>query len=234
MTARSPALKSSKRALPITVPNAPKDERASKALRAKVIGQMLTDTALNNALVASQFSEKKLALDGSVDFTGVADAITVEIEKIQSNDLSGVEAMLIAQAIGLQNLYTQMVTRAAKSGTAEALNTLGALGLRAQSQSRATLQTLIDLKQPRVTTVFAKSANVANGGPQQVNISGAAVAGALAHEAAPPNELNNEVSNVLDPRAPRAVRRGNSTLAAVEIGVRSSHRSGEISVISER
>ena len=204
-----------------------KAEKVKKAQQAEIYGVMLTDAALTNAFVAAKFGEKALIPDGSVDVLGVADAITLEIEKVKSGDLTGVEAMLIAQAIGLQNIYAQMITRAATTGTAEALNVLGGLGLRAQAQSRATLQTLIDLKFPR-STVFAKNANVANG-HQQVNIGAKAVAGARAHEAKPPIELlNHEATNVLVPRTPRAASRSNSKVEAVAGLDRAAIRRGQI------
>jgi len=41
------------------------------------------------------------------------------------------------------------------------------LAFKAQSLSRATLETLAEMKNP--TTVFAQQANISNGGPQQVN-----------------------------------------------------------------
>jgi hypothetical protein len=157
-------------------------------LRAQVTGQMVTDTALNMGLVAAKFSEPRFAVGGPVEVMGVADAITVEIEKVQAGDMTGVEAMLVAQAISLQNMAAQFLSRAADKGTGEALNIFGGLGLRAQAQSRATLATLIDLKFPRAT-VFAKNANVANGGPQQVNMGGAAPSHAPAHEVIPQSKL---------------------------------------------
>lgn len=156
-------------------------------IRAEATGRLVTDTALNNALVAAKFAEPRFAIGGPVEVTGVADAISAEIEKVQAGDMTGVEAMLVAQAISLQNMAAQFLSRAADKGTAEALNILGGLGLRAQAQSRATLATLIDLKFPRAT-VFAKNANVANGGPQQVNMGGTALH-ASAHEVNPQSKL---------------------------------------------
>lgn len=186
MTTRSkaPAKRASARDQALT---AAEDRR----IRAEATGRLVTDTALNNALVAAKFAEPRFAIGGPVEVTGVADAISAEIEKVQSGDMTGVEAMLVAQAISLQNMAAQFLTRAADKGTAEALNIFGGLGLRAQAQSRATLATLIDLKFPRAT-VFAKNAAVSNGGPQQVNMGGAAPSGAPAHEVIPQSKLITE------------------------------------------
>lgn len=230
MTTKTPASKKTKRPPSLAVRKADADAKeaaAKKVHHAAICGRLLTDAALTNALVAGQFAEKKLTPGGSVDINGVADAIEDEIGKVQSGDLSGIEAMLIAQAIGLQNIYAQMLTRAATTGTADALNVLGGLGLRAQAQSRATLATLIDLKFPR-STVFAKTTNVANVGHQQVNIGGKTLAGAPAHEAEAPIELlNHEVANGLVPGTPRAASRSNSKVEAVAIVHRSSNSGGK-------
>ncbi|MGJ7552637.1 hypothetical protein ACSFBI_01460 [Variovorax sp. RB3P1] len=191
-------------------------EADDRKLRAQVNGQMVTDTALNMGLVAASFSDPRFAIGDPVEVLGVSDALTVEIERVQAGDLSGVEAMLIAQAISLQNMAARLLSKAADTGTAEALNVFGGLGLRAQAQSRATLATLIDLKFPRAT-VFAKNANVANGGPQQVNMSGAALSGAPAREVNSQNKVTSTTlkesanAEVLDAGAARSTGRRHPT-----------------------
>lgn len=188
--------------------------------RADLVALMITDTALTNALVAAQYSDSRVSAGGAaIEATSVADALSLSIKSVQSGDMSGIEAMLVAQATALQNMFSQLVVRAATKGTVEALNIMGGLGLRAQAQSRATIQTLIDLKYPRAT-VFAKNANVANGGPQQVNMTATGVAPtqAPAPEAVVPNELlPNEVSNVVVAGTSGQTGRSNKELETVGI-----------------
>jgi hypothetical protein len=101
------------------------------------------------------------------------------------------------------------------------------MALKAQAQSRATIQALVELKFPRQAT-FVRQANIANG-PQQVN--NAAVSSnetsmrthARAHGETP--EARNEIledqrigSTYLEPRAEAAAARGNTAVAALGAG----------------
>ncbi len=100
------------------------------------------------------------------------------IRRTQDGDLSGLEAMLVAQASALQTMFIAMVMRSSKAQQTRNCETYLALALKAQAQSRATISALVDLKFPRQAT-FVKQANIAHG-PQQVN-NGAARAGAISH-----------------------------------------------------
>jgi hypothetical protein len=60
------------------------------------------------------------------------------------------------------------------------------LALKAQSQCRATLETLANIKSPPV--VFARQANINNGGQQQVNNGAVAASGGAAPAGAPASE----------------------------------------------
>jgi hypothetical protein len=90
------------------------------------------------------------------------------VEKAQSGDMRHVEAMLVAQAAALNAIFTEMARRAALNmgEYIEATERYMRLGLKAQGQCRATLETLAAIKNPPV--VFARQANIAHG-PQQVN-----------------------------------------------------------------
>jgi hypothetical protein len=78
-----------------------------------------------------------------------------------------VEAMLYGQAVTLQNLFTNLMRRAANQEYMKQLQTYLTLALKAQAQSRATLEALAEIKNPR-PVAFVKQANIAHG-PQQVN-----------------------------------------------------------------
>jgi len=82
------------------------------------------------------------------------------------NDLSQAEAMLMNQATALQTLFARMAERATGAEYMPNFEIFMRVALKAQSQCRATLETLAAIKNPPI--VYAKQANVTTG-PQQVN-----------------------------------------------------------------
>lgn len=76
------------------------------------------------------------------------------------------EDMLMSQAHALQAMFYDLARSAKKQSGLTQIQTLTVLALKAQSQCRATLQTLSDVKYPKQAT-FIKQANIA--GQQQVN-----------------------------------------------------------------
>lgn len=105
---------------------------------------------------------------GELDLTTLVDVLKEQANTIKDGDLSNIEAMLASQATALNVMFAELARRAAINmgeymGAAE---TYLKLALRAQSQCRATLETLAAIKNPPI--VFAKQANIAQG-HQQVN-----------------------------------------------------------------
>ena len=86
---------------------------------------------------------------------------------IANGDLSIVEQMLLGQAFALNMAVNSLAVRATRQKDVSTMQMLMNLSFKAQNQSRATLDSLIQLKQPSQTT-FVKQANIANG-HQQVN-----------------------------------------------------------------
>lgn len=80
---------------------------------------------------------------------------------IHADDLSRVERMLIAQAHTLDGLFAKLTSQALTSGHMDKMECYMKLALKAQSQARATLQTLSELKMPR-QIAFVKQANIGN------------------------------------------------------------------------
>jgi hypothetical protein len=72
-----------------------------------------------------------------------------------AGDLAFAGRMLAAQAVALDNVTTEMFRRMATNMgvSLPAMETYGRLALKAQAQSRATLEALIKLHQPREQTV---------------------------------------------------------------------------------
>ena len=87
-------------------------------------------------------------------------------ESVNNGDLSHAEQMLAAQATALQTLFTRLAERAMEQTTMPHIEGFMRLALRAQSQCRATLETLATVKNPPV--IYAKQVNQTTG-PQQIN-----------------------------------------------------------------
>jgi hypothetical protein len=113
---------------------------------------------------------------GELDITALVDELAQQVKAVNDGDLQRPEAMLIAQAHTLEALFHELARRATLNmgeylGAAE---TYMRLALKAQSQCRATLETLAAIKNPTPVAIV-RQANIANG-PQQVNNAPAPVA----------------------------------------------------------
>lgn len=111
--------------------------------------------------------------------TPLVAAVTESADRAKSGDLGDGEALLMAQALALNALFTDLLHRARYAALVAHQERYLKFGLRAQSQCRATLETLSAIKNP--PTVFAKQANIA-AGHQQVNNSLTLPAGSRAGE----------------------------------------------------
>jgi hypothetical protein len=132
-----------------------------------VLGGMLTEPALACAGVIQQYGAPAFKHWREITATNAADALELTIAEVQSGDLSAMEAMLVSQAVALQAVFTTLAQRAAVQTVRENITATLGLALKAQAQSRATIQAIADIKFPR-TTAFVKQTNIAHGA-QQVN-----------------------------------------------------------------
>lgn len=87
---------------------------------------------------------------GDMDLTETVAVLREKVAAVQANDLSGPEATLTSQAVALDTIFNELARRAAAhlSDNLPAAEALLRLGLKAQAQCRATLQTLAELKNP--------------------------------------------------------------------------------------
>ena len=85
---------------------------------------------------------------------------------MQEGGLGEPEALLTAQAVTLNAIFTDLALKAANTEYLDKFDRYLRLALKAQGQCRATIETLAEIKRP--PTLFAQQANVAHG-PQQVN-----------------------------------------------------------------
>jgi hypothetical protein len=108
-----------------------------------------------------------VSLGEDFDFQSNMRVLGKTIREIQSGDLSKIEEMYISQAVALEAMFASLARRAKVQDKLLQYDTHMRLALKAQNQSRATLQALVQLKQPS-NTQFIKQANIAQG-HQQVN-----------------------------------------------------------------
>ena len=160
---------------------APGESRAESLARATV------DGTLPLTLVGSAFARGIAGED--VSLTELHARMAEASHAAAAGDLAGLERMLSGQAQVLNTMFCELARRAAMNmGThLEATETYLRLALKAQSQSRATVEALSEMKNPRAVA-FVKQANIAQ--QQQVN-NGAPASHAHARESAiPTNELS--------------------------------------------
>lgn len=144
-------------------------------------------------------------------------------EKVDTGDLSEVEATLTAQATTLDAIFNNLARRAAQNMEAHigATDIYLRLALKAQSQCRTTIEAIAEIKYPKSAT-FIKQANIA--GQQQVNN---ATGGQPAQEKniTPSNELLTESSHAtLDSRGTGAAIIAHSELETVGAIDRAKHK----------
>jgi hypothetical protein len=151
----------------------------------RAITDMLTAGEVTNATTLVKYAA---ADHGELSLTDMVASLREHGQAVNRGDLRAAEAMLASQAVALNAMFAELARRAAVNmGTyLDAAETYLRLALKAQSQSRATVETLAAIKNPPV--VFARQANINNGGQQQVNNGAAEVsrpirAGAGAHAA---------------------------------------------------
>ena len=90
-----------------------------------------------------------------------------DIEDMTGGDMKRAEAMLFGQAHALQAIFMNLARRAASQENLKQWEAYLRMALKAQNQCRMTLETLANIKNPPV--VFARQANVNNGGQMQIN-----------------------------------------------------------------
>lgn len=101
-----------------------------------------------------------------LDFAETAVVLRKHCDVLAKQDMRHAEDMLLNQAHALQAMFCDLARSAKKQSSLTHIQTLTVLALKAQSQCRATLQTLSDVKHPKQAT-FINQANIA--GQQQVN-----------------------------------------------------------------
>jgi hypothetical protein len=180
----------------------------------KIVARAAANGTLANAKTMVTFAAGTL---GAIDLTESTLALKEQAEAVNRGDLSSAEVMLLAQASALNAMFGELARRAAANmgEYLQAMEVYLRLALKAQNQSRATLETLAAIKNPPV--LYARQANIANG-PQQVNNAPPAATGAARageSEIPPSKLLEGQHAERLDAGAPHTTGAANQELEAM-------------------
>lgn len=215
----------SKARTPVAMPVPADDDRTLKIpaedgkTSARMLADLVTRGDVLNALTAMRFAKPEF---GSLDLSEMAASLRESGVAINRGDLSEAERMLHAQAVSLNAIFSELARRSQinMGEYLDASERYMRLALRAQSQCRATLESLAAIKNPPV--VYTRQMNYANG-PQQVNNATAENNGKpqpprTQETQTRPNKLLEDLSNgstQLDTRATTTAARGHRAVATV-------------------
>ena len=147
-----------KKPQPLT-PRKAKAERTNQSKSAS-LADMMVNQPVGAAMTLHTLNQCKV-----VGLGDLRNVISTASERVVAGDMSGIEKMLVAQAIALDAMFYRLTEKALNSEYQQNLEGFLKLALRAQNQSRSTAETLSAIKNPPV--VFAKQMNVAHN--QQIN-----------------------------------------------------------------
>lgn len=177
-------------------------------------GRSIIDPAINSGLMGNSYTGH---MPGGTSINASIEEVRRITNAVKAGDMSDLEGMLVGQAIALQTMATNFATRAQLQTGQRNLEAFFGLALKAQAQSRATVQALVELKFPR-QVVYSKNANI-NNGQQQVN--NGVPAPRTETEETPQNKiLENGNGKWLDTRAPGTAIPTHPHLATVGQGHR--------------
>lgn len=122
-------------------------ETKNEEEKEKAVARLVLDpVSLSTTLIKGQYPKET-----HVNLNAMIDELKDQAERINSGDMTRPETMLIAQAHTLDALFAEMLSRARSNMDQypDAMNKYMNLALRAQSQCRATLEGLAEIKNPR-------------------------------------------------------------------------------------
>jgi 1,2-phenylacetyl-CoA epoxidase PaaB subunit len=171
---------------------------------------MLVEGLVPHAVVAREWDRTPCGPREKMDLTFTVERIGEMGRRVSAGDLSHAETLLTAQTVTLNAVFANLAARAVDTTGAEMFERHLRLAFKAQSQCRATCETLALLKNP---PVFTRQANVA---AQQVVNNATVVTASRARETeTAPNELSEAHAERLDGREAGQPGRRHLALAAV-------------------
>jgi hypothetical protein len=137
--------------------------------RERKIADLVAEGRVGNAAVTRQWTVGLFGgPDQRPDLTELLAAVDDIGDRVAEGDRAELERLLTSQAIALNMVFANLMQRAHHSEIMVHFEANIRLALRAQTQCRATVQTLAEMKMP---TVFARQANIANGHQQVTNVT---------------------------------------------------------------
>jgi hypothetical protein len=158
-------------------------------------------------------AERSSGVGDQLDVPALLALLRDQAAAVNDGNLAQAEAMLMNQATALQTLFARLVERGMTCTEIPAFEINLRMGLRAQSQCRATLETLAAIKNPS-PVAFVRQANIAHG-PQQVNNATPAPSCARENATVQDNLLGEEHGERLDTKAASAPGGADQELEAV-------------------
>ena len=188
--------------------DAPVAARETKKDEGRCRAEIVTSPELAACRVINATSKSPGSAE-TFDVLAMTDLLREQAEAANRGDLKYAESMLINQATALQSLFARLAERGMGCDRVTGFESNMKMALRAQSQCRATLETLSAIKNPPV--VYARQANVTSG-PQQINNGLPARARARKNENAQNKQSGDENELLPHTRAPSLAGGDDSTL----------------------
>ena len=186
--------------------------------RYEAVARTLTRPEIGAAAVIEAWSPN------THDVNKLAAELAAQVKAVNQGDMERTEGILLSQAQALDAIFVNLMRRSTHQTNASHWEMYMRMGMKAQSQCRATLQALAEIKNPH-SVAFVKQANINNGGHQQVN-NGLPASDAERSAPTPARENQTEQIKLLE-RVPNgstymdagttpATGRGNKALEPVE------------------
>jgi len=149
-----------RKAVPLSLSKKDSENEAARKFSAMAISPELAAYRVISA------SEIKSGIGEHIDVPTLLETLRNQAGAVNRGNLEQAEAMLMNQATALQSLFARLAERGMSCENLAPFEANMRMALRAQSQCRATLESLATIKNPPI--VYARQANVTTG-PQQVN-----------------------------------------------------------------
>lgn len=195
----------------LTIDGKPQETKSQSLARAVTSGT-------TNALTLHAFANCGDALDAS----DLVPAMKRAGDEAVAGDLARTERMLATQLLTLDAMFNNLALRSTGHTHLKNIELLTRLALKAQSQARATAETLAAIKNPMP---FVRQTNISNG-PQQVN-NGVQPARTGEINSVPNKQLEQQHGNRMDFGTATTASRGNTDMEAVGAVDRPNKRRGQ-------
>jgi hypothetical protein len=180
--------------------------------RTRAYSRAMLHPSVTAATTVHQVMTRQLGASPDFGVGGLVEELADQCAEVSKGNLQRPEALLMAQSTTLDAIFQDLTQQAYKHmNHLDVAERLLRLAFRAQSQSRATVETLGNVKNPPM--VFARQANLTTG-PQQVN-NGLALAPAGATSGRNELLLEQTDAKTLDTITARSPGRGNSKVATL-------------------